>query len=196
MMKDMHIKYIDYFDSKNKKRIKEIYNKSFQKEEKFPFWILKESTKSDNVLFNEIIDNNKIIGIEYMIIDNDTLYLMYFAIEANKRNKGYGSFILKDHIKKYKNVILSIESVNQNNEVTRRRKNFYLRNGFYETHKFTEQNNVKYELLCSNSNYDITKDKLINIYKKMTNSKLLEYLINKKFNLYDVIFIDKTSGKN
>ena len=57
---------------------------------------------------------------------------------------------------------------------------------------FMKQICVYYELLCSNKNYVLTKDKLINIYKKMTSSKLLSYLINKKFKLFDVNFIEKS----
>lgn len=186
----MNIKYINFFDSKSKSKIKGIYNESFPESEKFPFWILKKCSKSRNVFFNEILDDDKTIGIEYVITDNDTAYLMYFAIEENKRNKGYGSAILNDLMKKYSVVILSIESTNPNDKIAKRRKEFYLRNRFYGSGKFTEQNDIEYELLCSNNNYNIIKNKLINIYKKMTNSKLLEYLINKRFNLYDIKFVE------
>ncbi len=186
----MNLKYINYFNSKHKRKMKKIYINSFPKEERFPFWIIKKCAKSNNVFFNEILDDNKIIGIEYLILDNNVAYLMYFSIEKNKRNKGYGSIILKNLIKKYNTTLLSIELVKSNNIITKKRKNFYLKNGFYETNKYTEQNKVTYEILCSNNNYDITKNDLISIYKKMTNSKLLGYLIDKKFNLYNICFIE------
>ena len=183
--------YVDYFDSKNRKEIKKIYNNAFPKNEQIPFWILKLSSKSNNTIFKEIIIDNRTAGILFLIFDNDIAYLMYFAINKEMRNKGLGSSILKDLIKKYNAIILSIET--KKNIVSKKRKDFYLRNNFYETNKYTKQNGVYYELLCSNKNYVLTKDKLINIYKKMTNSKLLSYLINKKFELFDVNFIDKSN---
>lgn len=185
------LNYTNYFESRNKKKIKEIYNSSFPKDERFPFWVLKQTAKSNNVIFNEISYDDKAIGIEYMIIDNDVAYLMYFAIDNDKRNGGYGSIVLKDLIKKYKTVILSIEKVYNSKSISNRRKWFYLRNGFYETHKYTKQNKVYYELLCSNKHYDLNKNRLINIYKNMTESKVLGYYINKKFELFDINFISE-----
>lgn len=184
----MNLEYKEYLDSKSKNKIKKIYNNSFPKSERFPIWVLGKCSRTNNVEFNEILYNKELIGIEFIITYKDIAYLMYFAIREDKRNNGYGSKILKELIKKYKTVILSIERVNDS--VSRRRKNFYLQNGFYQTNKFTKQNNVYYELLCSNKSYNITKVKLINIYKNMSDSKLLKYLINKKFNLFDIDFIE------
>lgn len=79
-----------------------------------------------------------------MLIIKNTAYIMYFAIDKKYRNKGYGSYILDDLVKKYDNVILSIEKTK--NEISLRRKRFYLRNGFYETNKYTIQAKVQYEL--------------------------------------------------
>ena len=180
--------YIDYFESKHRKEIKKIYNSAFPKNEQIPFWILKQSSKSNNTILKEIVLDNKIVGILYLLVDNDTAYLMYFAIDKEMRNKGIGSRVLLDLTKQYNTIILSIE--NMEDPISKKRKDFYLRNHFYETNKYTEQNGVYYELLCSNKNYDLTKDKLVNIYKKMTNKKLLSFLINKKFKLFDVHFYE------
>ncbi len=39
----MNLKYVDYFLVNNKKRfVKNIYYNSFDKEERFPFWLLKK----------------------------------------------------------------------------------------------------------------------------------------------------------
>lgn len=184
----MNLEYKEYLDSKSKNKIKKIYNNSFPKSERFPIWILEKCSRTNNVEFNEILYNKELIGIEFIITYKDIAYLMYFAICKDKRNNGYGSIILKDLTKKYKTIILSIEKVND--FISKRRRSFYLRNGFYRTNKFTKQNNVYYELLCSNKNYNITKDELINIYKNVSYSKILRYLINKKFNLFDIDFIE------
>lgn len=153
----MNLKYIDYFESRNKLKIRRIYNQSFPKSERFPFWILIKCSESNDILFSEISDDDKTIGIEYAIKNNGSVYLMYFAIDETMRNKGYRSLILKDLIEKYNTIILSIEKVEENNIIAKKRKEFYLRSGFKETKKYIEQDGVYYELLCSN-NYNITKN--------------------------------------
>lgn len=187
----MNLKYIDYFESDHKNEIKKLYINSFPKDERFPFWILKRCSQEKNVSFNVIFDDSKLIGMEYIINCSNYTYLMYLAIDENQREKGYGSEILNDLTKKYKNIVLSIERTNEDlNFNNKRRKNFYLRNGFYETNKFIKDNGVQYEILCTNKNYTITKEKLEERYTNMTNSTIMKWLIGKLFNVYNVCFIE------
>ena len=50
----MNSKYVDYFLVNNKRFVKNIYYNSFDKEERFPFWLLKRCAREDNVEFNVI----------------------------------------------------------------------------------------------------------------------------------------------
>ena len=112
---------------------------------------------------------------------------MYFAIDENKQNKGYGSEIVKDLANEYNTVILSIEKIdNINREIKQKRKNFYLRNGFQETNVFYEDAGVEYEILTTNKNFSITKESLEKFYEQMTSSKILKYIIGRIFNVYDI----------
>lgn len=179
----MSLKYIEYSKNKYKNEIKKLYIHSFPKSERFPFWILKECSKSKNVLFNVILDNEKIIGMEYIINYENISYLMYLAVDETKRNKGYGSQILKDLNQEYNTIILSIEKTNKNlRDDKQKRKDFYLRNGFNETNKFIKDNGVEYEILCTNREYDITSKILKKRYDKMSNSFIMKYIIGKIFN--------------
>jgi ribosomal protein S18 acetylase RimI-like enzyme len=181
---------MDYFESNHKKEMKKIYQSSFPKNERFPFWILKHCSKEKNVLFNAILDNDKIIGIEYIINCENYAYLMYLAVDEDQREKGYGTKILDDLTKKYKTIILSIERTNKDlNDIREKRKNFYLKNGFYETNKFIEDTGVQYEILCTNKDFTITKEKLEERYTKMTNSIMMKKLIGRIFNVYNINFI-------
>lgn len=187
----MDLTYIDYFSSTHKHDIKKIYKHSFPKEERFPFWILKHCSKEENVIFNAILDKNKVIGISYIITYDTIAYFMYLAIDENLRGKGYGSKVLQDFIKKYKTIILSIERPNKDIEDNRNiRKQFYLRNGFFETNKFIEDTGVEYEILCTNKDHDITIEDLEKRYSKMANSTIMKYLIGKIFDMQPIDFIE------
>lgn len=186
----MNLKYIDYFIFNRKNEIKELYINSFPKNERFPFWLLKYCSKRDNVLFNIILDDDKLIGMEYIIRYDNIAYLMYFAIDKNNRGNGYGSKVLKNLIKKYETIILSIERPNKDLDDKERRKKFYLKNGFIETNKFIEDNGVEYEILCTNKEYDITEENMEKRYIKMSDSTIIKYLIRKIFNVHGTCFIE------
>ncbi len=176
-MKKISIKYITY--PKHKEKIKSLYFEAFPKKERFPFWILKHSIKHGKSNLNAIVDDDKFIGMDYIVNCGDSFYLMFFAINKELRNKNYGSKVLKDLNKKYETIFLSIEK--PKDELSKRRKNFYLRNGFYETNKYCSEAGVDYEILCNNKEYDITKEIHKKRYNNMTNSKIIKFCINRLF---------------
>ena len=180
----MSLTYTNYFNSNYKRQIKQLYIKCFPKNERFPFWILKRCSKKNNIFFYAVSDNDELIGMVYIINCSEFIYLMYLAVDENKRGNGYGTEILKDLKKKYETIILSIEGQDkeEQNEKKKKRKEFYLKNGFYETNNFIEDNGVKYEVLCTNKNYHITTEKLKQRYIQMTESNIMKKIIRKIFN--------------
>lgn len=182
----MNLSYVNFSKCKDKKIIKKIYKESFAKEERFPFWLLKYCSKEENVIFNVIYDDNKPVGFQYIIKYDVIAYLMYFAIKNDKRNIGYGSEVLKQLNKSHDNVLLSIEKPTKEMDIKHRRKQYYLRNGFITTNKSLIDNNVEYELLCNNSKLNITNELLQKRYTKMTNSKIVRFIISKIFNVYNI----------
>lgn len=183
----MSLKYVDCNKYINK--IEELYLNSFPEAERFPFWILEKASKENNSDLYAIIDNDKFIGMCYLVNCDNAYYLMYLAVEPSLRNKKYGSKILTDLKGKYKTLFLSVdESVNN---VSIRRKNFYLRNGFYDTNKFYEDTGVNYEVLCTNDKYEITDDIMKMRYTNMTNNHKLFEIISNTFNVDFVNLKDK-----
>ena len=70
----MRYKSYSTCDSQGHSQIKEIYETSFPKSEKFPFWVLKQCAKENNVRLDAIIDHNtdKIIGMNFLIFYDET----------------------------------------------------------------------------------------------------------------------------
>ena len=173
----MDLKYLSY--PKHKENIKNLYLEAFPKKERFPFWILKHSIKKGKAALNAIMDDDKFIGMEYIVNCDDSFYLMFFAIDKELRNKNYGTKELKDLSTKYETIFLSIER--PKDELSKRRKEFYLRNGFFETNKYCSEAEIDYEILCNNKDYNITEEIHKKRYDNMTNSKIVKYCINKIF---------------
>lgn len=186
----MLLSYINY--TKYKDLVENLYLKSFPKEERFPFWVLEECSKEDNSILYAIIDNNKFIGMCYLVNCNEAYYLMYLAVEPEFRNNNYGSKILQDLKEKFKTLFLSVDE--PVDDLSIRRKNFYLRNGFYDTNKYYEDTGINYEILCTNSEYEITNENMLMRYTNMTNNSELFSIIGNTFNADFVNLKDKKRG--
>ena len=163
-----------------KDRIEKLYLESFPEDERFPFWILEESSKEDNSDLLAILDEDKLIGMCYLVNCNEAYYLMYLAVEPELRKQNYGSKILQDLKDKYKTLFLSIDE--PIDKLSIRRKNFYLRNGFHDTNKYYEDTGVNYEVLCTNPEYEITNDNMLMRYTNMTSNNELFNVIKNTFN--------------
>lgn len=175
----MYLKYIDNDEYTNK--IEKLYLNSFPSEERFPFCILKECSKENTSDLYAIIDYDKFVGMCYIVNCDNAYYLMYLAVEPSLRNQNYGTRILMDLKEKYNTLFLSVEI--PIDDISIRRKNFYLRKGFYNTNKFYEDTGVNYEVLCTNDKYEITDNIMKMRYTNMTNNPKLFEVISNTFNV-------------
>ena len=77
-------------------------------------------------------------GFTHTTVTNDTVFVMFFAVQDGFRGKGCGSAIL-EHIKKHnpgKALILNVEPLDDsadNAQQRIKRIRFYEKNGFYDT---------------------------------------------------------------
>lgn len=176
-------------DQEYNDKIEQLYLKSFTEKERFPFWILDECTKEDNSDLLAILDNDIFIGMCYLVNCNSAYYLMYLAVKPELRNQNYGSRIINDLKEKYKTLFLSVDE--PIDDISIRRKNFYLQNGFYDTNKYYEDTGVNYEVLCTNNEFEITNENMRMRYTNMTNNSKLFDEIAKTFNADFVNLKDK-----
>ena len=183
----MNFNYIN--DLKYKDELEELYLSAFPKEERFSFWILEDCSKEDNSDLYAILDNDKFVGMCYIVNCDGAYYLMYLAIQDELRNKKYGSKILEDLKEKYKTLFLSIDK--PIDEISIKIKKFYLRNGFYDTNKYYEDTGVCYEVLCTNIQYEITENIMQKRYINMTSKPDLLNVISNTFNVNKVNLKEK-----
>ena len=103
--------------------------------------------------------NNKPAG--YFVLRKYKLisYLAYFAVSSELRSKGIGSEALTLLIKNNKDNQMVVEYENPSNkdsdDIKGRRRNFYLRNGFYETGWYTFYDETEFAIGCSSQLFDV-----------------------------------------
>ena len=117
---------------------------------------------------------------------------MYVAIDKKYRNKGFGSLVLRDLILRQvdASILLCIgRPYAEKGDIKAHRKDFYLRNGFYETSCFIEDSGVEYEFLSSSKERVITENDLKKRYSCMTRNPLMKFIIKNTFD-NNINFID------
>lgn len=101
-----------------------------------------------------IYDSGTPVGFIVLLKNEECGYLYYIAIDKNRRSKGYGGAAIKKLFETYPQlqIILDFEEMDEHakNYAQRiRRKDFYLRNGFHETGRYTILWNERFEVVCS-----------------------------------------------
>jgi len=174
------------FKNKYYKEVNSIYKESFPKEERYIS--LNRMIKSDNTDLYCLIEKEIVCGIIYLIKYESTIFILYLAVNSNKRANGYGSYMLKwclDQFNNYK-IFLNIEEINDKKpdfETRKRRLKFYLNNGFYLTNIISKDENEKFHVLSNQKKINVNEYiKLDNYVAKVLNepfSDIKEIDLNK-----------------
>lgn len=122
-------------------QIKRLYQTAFPEEEQIPWADLLRLVKEMPLDFTAYYDNEVFIGLTIVYPRPTYNWFWYFAVCEELRGKGYGQQILTQLIERYKDSsnILDMESPEHpspNPEQRKRRHEFYLRNGFRDTHVY------------------------------------------------------------
>ena len=118
--------------------VRTLYHEAFPAKERFSLpTLLFFSHKSgvDFTAYFDPIDEDQLCGMSYTIEAGGYLYIMYLAVVANARGKGYGTRILDQLKRRYphKTLVLDIEPLDKkasNYDQRVQRLKFYERNGF------------------------------------------------------------------
>ena len=131
---------------------------------------LAEMAKADNFDFLALIDGEEFVGFMMVQTHKTISYLFFLAILPECRSRGYGSRALETLRELYperKQVVdfEMLDTSSENSEQRKKRKAFYLRNGYKETGLFLSYKDVDYEVLtmADNFDYDEFKDMMSSI---------------------------------
>lgn len=132
---------------------------AFPPEEYLPPEKLAEMAQYEGFDFLALLDQGKFIGFTVIKTYKDLAYLFFLAISPDCRSKGYGSQALEILKRRYagKKQTVDLEMLDDsaaNSEQRKRRREFYLKNGYKETGLFLSYLGVDYEVLCMDEAFD------------------------------------------
>lgn len=162
---------IDKFRLKYLTKIIKIYKDSFPKEERFPFIILLLNLIRKNSKLFVGLKGREAISFMYVINYKKESFILYLAVTEEERNRGFGSYLLNWYLNNYKNtnIYLNVDEVDNkyyDNDIRKKRLNFYLSNGFYLTEYLSVEKNGNYNILSNKDKFD--KDNYADLDSKIS----------------------------
>ncbi len=121
---------------------------------------LVKMAESDNCDFLALLDEDTFVGFMVVKLYENMAYLFFLAIDADSRGKGYGSCAIETLKSEYPDKIHTVDfemldDTAPNPEQRKKRRCFYLRNGYRETGLFLSYLGVDYEVFCMGENFNI-----------------------------------------
>ena len=117
------------------KKVRRLYIEAFPPAERKPFPFIKWKVRRGKMEMYELYEDG-FAGLAIFALYKDLALLTFFAVDPKRRNGGLGSQALAAIKEKYpdKRIFLEIEKPDggDGDEIKRRRKGFYLRNGLSE----------------------------------------------------------------
>lgn len=149
------------------KDIKDIYVEAFPKQERKPFYMLKNSVRKGKSQIFVAKQNNLFLGFIAITPYNDIVMVDYLAVSSKIRSSGTASKILQKIFDYYQNrkIILLIERLDENANNSHQRiarKRFYLKNGFISSGISINGLSGNMEILCWGGN--ISADEYITVH--------------------------------
>jgi len=160
-------------------RTKDLLYTAFSRSEQAPMFLLLFNVKNyKNFDFEAYYDDETFIGFTYTVTVGNVTYLFYLATKADVRGKGYGSQILSHIRATYPNqrLVLNCFAEDENaedNEMRKRRRNFYFRNGYNRASFSSKINGNHLEVLTHNCS--VTPEEYLGIFKKFFGSILFTF---------------------
>ena len=146
--------------------INNLAKESFPPEEYLAPIELVRMSKANNFDFLLLTDDEQFVGFMVVQTHRNLAYLFFLAIDSSCRSKGYGSYAIEALKEAYpeKKQVVDFEMLDEkadNYEQRKKRRNFYLRNGYKETGLFLSYLGVDYEVFCMDDDFDVEEFKVL-----------------------------------
>ena len=151
------------------RRAKALYMSAFPKEERLPWWILRLNTCRKGIDLTAFMDGDVFCGFTASVTVENLHFLLFFAIDDEKRGMGYGSAVLQMLQKQYQTVVLNVELLDpaaENYDQRKRRFAFYQKNGLLDTYYHVWEVGGKFRVLSTEPELDVPQYK--KIFKKLS----------------------------
>lgn len=144
----------------NMDKLDTLAQEAFPPKEYLPPSRLIEMSREDEFDFLALYDSDKFVGFMAVVTHKSIAYLFFLAIDKALRGNGYGSSALKTLRSSYPDFrhVVDFEIVDkraENNEQRKKRRLFYLKNGYKPTGHFLSYLGVDYEIFCTDKTFDL-----------------------------------------
>ena len=146
-----------------------LYRSAFPKEERLPWWILRLNACRKGIDLTAFMDGDVFCGFTASVTVENLHFLLFFAIDDEKRGMGYGSAVLQMLQKQNQTLVLNVELLDpaaENYDQRKRRFAFYQRNGLVDTCYHVWEVGGKFRVLSTQEKLDVPRYK--KIFKKLT----------------------------
>lgn len=156
-------------DSSDKLKLETINEEAFPISERNSIDDLYASGSDGNLDMIGIYADNELTGFFAVRKFGKICYMAYFAVCSEKRSMGIGSkalHLLKEFYPgcQIVNEFEAPDERDENNTTRLRRRDFYLRNGFYETGWYSFYDGTEFEIACSEAEFDMQEFENFIIY--------------------------------
>lgn len=146
--------------------LEEVNREAFPEDERIEIPELLQLAQEERMDTLAVYDGNDFVGFCSLVIEAPMIYVFFLAVDSRKRSMGYGGKIIALLEKTYSEyqIALDLELIDEsspNLSQRKRRKEFYLRNGFCETGYCLQYNGMLFELLVLGETFD--KEKFIRL---------------------------------
>ena len=166
----MNLTPIEHLERKYIRKMKRLNRESFPKQERIDFDKLVDLSNNPYFDFLAIKDDEMFIGFFLIAKNAEVVYLFFFSVtkEQQTQNTGNQLLALLMEYYPYQQVVLDLVEIEEGPSAIPReaKKDFYLRNGFYETGYDLQHEDLRYELLCNKDAFD--KDRFMSLLQEIT----------------------------
>lgn len=140
--------------------VEALAREAFPPEEYLATEALIDMARAEDFDFSALFAGEQFVGFTVIKLYEELYYLLFLAIDPSLRSRGYGSAALETVKARYPDRIGTVDfempdDLAPNREQRLRRRDFYLRNGFFKTGLFLRYFGVDYEVFATS---DVSKE--------------------------------------